>query len=179
MRVSIKQYENFVDRLDTTSLNPGEHYYVKSKTNPKELLHYIVNDDGKVLLVNNMATPTPTTSSEKVYTCGEDVNSFMPVVLIGGLLYKMNILNPTHQFGFVGFTKTSAIAGNTVVVEREQVYLSGWNLVPSQQYLAGIDGGMLTENNIPNSFTKVIGLAQTNNILLIIKNYTSINKQSS
>ena len=110
------------------------------------------------------------------YVAGEALNSHQPIALVGGLAYKMNYLNPLHQFAFVGFSKTSAIISGVITIETNKIELAGWGLVPNQIYLVGANGGLITANNTASSFTKIVGFAQTSTSLLIVKDYSSINK---
>ena len=110
------------------------------------------------------------------YIAGEALVSHQPIALVGGLAYKMNNLNPLHQFAFVGFSKTSAIIGGVITIETVKIDLPGWGLLPNQTYLAGANGGLITINAVQNSFTKVVGFSQSTTSMLIIKDYTPINK---
>lgn len=109
-------------------------------------------------------------------TAGESLVSHQPIVLVGGLAYKMDYLNPLHQFSFIGFSKTSAISSGLVVVETVKIDLAGWGLLPNQTYMAGEAGGLITTNTRVNSFSKIVGFAQSATSMLIVKDYTSINK---
>jgi hypothetical protein len=109
-----------------------------------------------------------------IYKCGENINSHTPVVLINNMLYKMNNTNMLHQFSFVGFTKTSGIAGSDIEVIDKIINLTGWGLVPGMHYLSGINGTVVTNVTSGNSFKKIIGFAQDADTLLIYKNYDSI-----
>ena len=112
----------------------------------------------------------------QIYMAGENLVSHQPIVLVGGLAYKMNYLNPLHQFAFVGFSKTSALTGGDLTVETIKIDLSGWGLTPNQTYMVGANGALITVNNTAGSFTKIVGFAQTSTSLLIVKDYSSINK---
>lgn len=147
---------------------PNAQYFLYKSINETE--HYVTDKVGNFLKVISDSVPITQ------YIAAQNINSHTPVVLIGNALFKMDILNPTHQFAFVGFTKTSVNTNQLVEVEENLISLNGWGLIPNTQYLAGISGAIQITNNIPNSFTKVVGFAQDSNTLLIIKDYTSINK---
>ena len=120
----------------------------------------------------NVVVTKDTTS----YTAGENINSHMPVVLVGNLLYKMNNTNPLHAFSFLGFTQTSVITGGTVPIKTDTIALSGWGLIPNKNYLAGPNGTLILTNSVINSFTKVIAFSQDANSLLIITQNTAVHK---
>lgn len=111
-----------------------------------------------------------------IYTAGENLVSHQPIALVGGLAYKMDYTNPLHQFAFVGFSKTSAVSGGTIEVETTKIELAGWGLLPNQTYMAGASGGLITTNTTPSTFSKIVGFAQSATTMLIVKDYTSINK---
>lgn len=111
----------------------------------------------------------------RIETCGENLNSHTPVVLVNNLIYKLDNTNPLHQFSFIGFTKTSALNGNLVDIETYKITLLGWGLIPNTNYLAGPAGTLITTNNVLGSFTKVIGYSETSETLLIYNNDTPIN----
>jgi hypothetical protein len=107
----------------------------------------------------------------------ESIPSHTPVVLINNLVYKLDPSNSLHQFAFVGFSENgSSIGQNCQIKQIGEVFLSGWGLIPNQQYLAGINGTLITENTSNINFTKVIGYAVDSNTLQIIKDSTTINK---
>ena len=106
--------------------------------------------------------------------CGENINSHTPVVLIDNKLFIMDSANNLHQFSFVGFTKTSGLENEIIEVESKKIELNNWNLIPNKNYLIGRNGQLILENNLTNTFTKVIGFSQDSNTLLIYKNYDSI-----
>lgn len=116
------------------------------------------------------------TGDNRTHIAGEALVSHQPIVLVGGLAYKMNYLNPLHQFAFIGFSKISASVSGTITVETVKIELAGWGLLPNQTYMAGENGGLITTNNIPNTFSKIIGFAQSPTSMLIVQDYTSINK---
>jgi hypothetical protein len=108
---------------------------------------------------------------------GENINSHTPVALLNNLAYKLDASNPLHQFAFVGFAETSTIVGGQCTIKQiGEVILLGWGLIPNQQYLAGINGTLITENLSSSNFTKVIGYATTADTLQIIKDSITINK---
>ena len=119
--------------------------------------------------------PTDTVINQ-TYTAGENLNSHQPIVLVGDFAYKMDYLNPLHQFAFIGFSKTSATLGSAIGIETVKIELIGWGLTPNQTYIAGASGGLITTNNTASSFTKIVGFAQSTTIMLIVKDYSSINK---
>lgn len=143
---------------------------VSIKANPPVV--FTVNSLGK----QGIQGPQGLTAGVIQYIAGESLNSHMPIVLVGGLAYKMNHLDPLHQFAFLGFSKTSALPGGSVTVEYNKIELSGWGLVPNQTYIAGVNGGLITVNNTLNSFTKIVGFAQSATVMLIVKDFSSINK---
>ena len=108
---------------------------------------------------------------------GESIPSFTPVAIYNNLAYKLDASNPLHQFAFVGFSTNGTSIGQTCEIKQiGEVYLSGWGLIPNQQYLAGVNGTLITENLSSSNFTKVIGYATDSNTLQIIKDLTTINK---
>lgn len=107
---------------------------------------------------------------------GENIPSYTPIAIINNLAYKLDNLNSSHQFAFVGFSINGTSTGQICKVQQiGEVTLQGWNLTPNTQYLAGDTGALQTINNSAG-FTKVIGYATTANSLQIIKDYTTINK---
>lgn len=108
--------------------------------------------------------------------CGEVITSHTPVAVVGGLLYKLNATDPTHQFAFVGFSETSGTIGQQVRVNSTKISLQGWGLIPGQHYLAGVDGQLVTDNVTPGAFTKVIGYAADANTMIINTSYSPIIK---
>ena len=108
---------------------------------------------------------------------GENLNSHTPIALVNNLAYKMDSSNPLHQFAFVGFTEVSSTIGNSCSIKQiGEITLAGFGLIPNQQYLAGVNGTLITSNLSATNFTKVIAYAVTSDTLQIIKDYTSINK---
>jgi hypothetical protein len=108
------------------------------------------------------------------YEASININSHTPVALINNKLEPYDCTNPLHQYTFVGFTKTSVLANQNVQIEEKKIELTGWNLMPNKNYLAGQNGQLITDNNIPNSFVKIIGFSENSDTLLIYKNYDSI-----
>ena len=115
-------------------------------------------------------------SASITYECGENISSHKPVALVGNKIYLLDYTNMDHRYTFVGFTKTSGTVGSIVAIEENKATLSGWGLIPNQAYLAGSAGALIVTNTTPNTFTKIIGVAQDPNTLLIYKNYNSISK---
>jgi hypothetical protein len=110
-------------------------------------------------------------------TAGENINSHTPVVLINDLAYKLDSSNPLHQFAFVGFTEASSLMNEDCNIKQiGEIYLGGWGLMPNQQYLAGVNGTLITENLSSSNFTKVVGYATNSDTLQIIKDSITINK---
>jgi hypothetical protein len=108
---------------------------------------------------------------------GENLNSHTPIALVNNLAYKMDSSNPLHQFAFVGFTEVSSTIGNSCSIKQiGEITLAGFGLIPNQQYLAGVNGTLITSNLSATNFTKVIAYAVTSDTLQIIKDYTTINK---
>jgi hypothetical protein len=108
---------------------------------------------------------------------GENINSHNPIALVNDLAYKLDASNPLHQSAFVGFTETSTIIGSPCTIKQiGEVTLLGWGLIPNQQYLAGINGTLITENLSSSNFTKIIGYATSSDTLQIIKDSITINK---
>lgn len=132
-----------------------------------------VTNDWQVVAINS---PTATQVFNQVYVAGENLNSHTPIVLIAGLAYAMNNLNPLHRFAFIGFSKTSSLTGGDLTVETIKIDLAGWGLTPNQTYMAGANGALITVNNTAGSFTKIVGFAQSPTSMLIVKDYSSINK---
>lgn len=121
---------------------------------------------------------TPDISAEitqREYPCAEDIVSHIPIVVIGGLAYKMNCTNPLHGYSFVGFSASSGSVSHPVTIETEQIVLSGWGLIPDQTYLAGPNGTLITTCSIVGAFRRVVGFAQDANTMTIVKYYTPIN----
>lgn len=107
---------------------------------------------------------------------GEPIPSYTPVAIVDGFAYKLNNANTAHQFAFVGFSVNGTNTGENCQIKTiGEVDFIGWGLTPNQQYLAGSDGAIVTTNNTAG-FTKVIGYAVNPDKMLIIKEYTSINK---
>lgn len=108
---------------------------------------------------------------------GENINSHTPIAIINNLAYKLDSSNPLHQFAFAGFTEASSTIGNLCAIKQiGEVTLSGWGLTPNQNYLAGVNGTLITSNISSLNFTKVIGYATTADTLQIIKDSITINK---
>jgi hypothetical protein len=108
---------------------------------------------------------------------GESIPSYTPVAIINNMAYKLDPSNSTHQFAFYGFSINGTSIGQTCIIqERGEIELIGWGLTPNTQYLAGPLGTLITNNNSPTNFTKVVGYSVTSDKLTIIKDYTTINK---
>jgi hypothetical protein len=107
----------------------------------------------------------------------ESIPSYTPVAIYNNLAYKLDASNPLHQFAFVGFSINGTSTGqNCEIKQLGELTLYGWGLTPNQQYLAGINGTLITENLSSSNFTKVIGYAVTSDKLEIIKDSITINK---
>lgn len=110
-------------------------------------------------------------------TTGEPIPSHTPVAIVDDLAYKLDPSNILHQFAFVGFSENGTSTGqNCQIKQIGEVTLIGWGLIPNQQYLAGVNGTLITENLSDSNFTKVIGYATSSNTLQIIKDSLTINK---
>jgi hypothetical protein len=108
---------------------------------------------------------------------GEPIPSYTPVVILENKAYKLDASNPLHQFAFAGFSKNGTLSGDICEIqERGEIELSNWGLTPNKQYLAGVNGTLILTNNSNLNFTKILGFATSTNKLLIIKDYTTINK---
>lgn len=108
---------------------------------------------------------------------GEDIPSHTPIVLINDTAFKLDSSNILHQFAFVGFSTNGTSLGQTCIIKQVgEVVLIGWGLIPNQQYLAGVNGTLITENLSDSNFTKVIGYATNSDTLQIIKDSITINK---
>lgn len=108
---------------------------------------------------------------------GETIPSHTPIAIYNNLAYKLDSANMAHQFSFVGFSLNGVVSGQMCKVQQiGEVELQNWGLLPNVHYLAGQNGGMLTQNNSGTDFTKVVGFATTENTIQIIKDYTTINK---
>lgn len=108
---------------------------------------------------------------------GEDIPSHTPIVLINDTAFKLDSSNPLHQFAFVGFSTNGTSIGQICNIKQVgEVVLVGWGLIPNQQYLAGVNGILITENLSDSNFTKVIGYATNSDTLQIIKDSITINK---
>lgn len=138
----------------------------------KAAVNFVVSKAG----VQGMQGERGINGDEIFYTAAEGINSYTPVCLVGNVLYKMDNANLLHQFSFVGFTSTSVLAGGQVLVKKGVIVLTGWNLTPNKNYLAGPNGTIILENNTVNSFTKVVGFSQDANTLLIITQNTAVIK---
>ncbi|MEO6305628.1 MAG: hypothetical protein ABIP51_20870 [Bacteroidia bacterium] len=111
-----------------------------------------------------------------IKTAGENITSYTPIAIIGDLAYKFDILNPAHQFAFLGFSLTGVSVGADCLIQLDgEITLTGWGLTPNKQYLAGT-AGSISLTNATAGFTKVVGFSVNSNTLMIIKGYTSINK---
>ena len=107
---------------------------------------------------------------------GEAIPSYTPVAIINNLAYRLNNLDPLHQFAFVGFSTNGSLQGEICKIQQiGEMELTGWGLIANKQYLAGENGQLITTNN-SLGFTKVIGYATTQNTLQIIKDYSTILK---
>lgn len=107
----------------------------------------------------------------------EPIPSHTPVAVYNNLAYKLDPSNPLHQFAFVGFSINGTnIGGNSEIQVLGEIKLVGWGLIPNQQYLAGVNGTLITNNSSNSNFTKVIGYATDSNTLQIIKDSLTINK---
>lgn len=109
------------------------------------------------------------------YTCGENIPSHTPVALVGGLAYKMSNTNPLHQFAFIGFSSVSGVTSGSILIESKLITLAAWGLTANTNYLCGVNGALIT-TNAASGFTKIVGFSQSTETLLIVNNYTSINK---
>lgn len=106
----------------------------------------------------------------------EPIPSYTPIAIYNNLAYKLDNLNPLHQFAFVGFSTNGTSTGQSCIIQQiGELTLQGWGLTPNTQYLAGTVGALQTVNS-NLGFTKVIGYATTTDTLQIIKDYTTINK---
>lgn len=106
----------------------------------------------------------------------ENIPSHTPIAILDNKAYKLNNLNPLHQFAFVGFSVNGTSIGQTCKIQQiGEITLNAWGLSENTQYLAGENGAIQT-NNSSLGFTKVIGYATTSNSLQIIKDYNSVNK---
>jgi hypothetical protein len=107
----------------------------------------------------------------------EPIPSHTPVAIYNNLAYKLDASNTLHQFAFVGFSVNGTNTGQFCEIKvLGEITLVGWGLIPNQQYLAGINGTIITENLSISNFTKVIGYATDSNTLQIIKDSITINK---
>jgi hypothetical protein len=107
----------------------------------------------------------------------EPIPSYTPVAIYNNLAYKLDSSNPLHQFAFVGFSVNGTNIGeNCEIKQLGELILDGWGLIPNQQYLAGVNGTIITNNTSNSNFTKVIGYAVTSDKLEIIKDSITINK---
>ena len=107
----------------------------------------------------------------------EPIPSYTPVAIYNNLAYKLDASNPLHQFAFVGFSLNGTNIGQNCEIQvLGEITLVGWGLIPNQQYLAGVNGTLITDNTSISDFTKVIGYAVTSDKLEIIKDSITINK---
>ncbi len=118
----------------------------------------------------NLQTLQNATSTNLTYVAGENISSHTPVVLINNLLYKCDITNSSHQFSYIGFTKTSVTSGASVEVVTEGVIsLSGWGLTTDSYYQLNINSTIsLTEPTL-GLFKQVVGYSQNSNDLLLLR----------
>ena len=106
----------------------------------------------------------------------ESIPSHTPVAIYNNQAYKLDNLNPLHQFSFAGFSTNGTSIGESCIIQQEgEISLLAWGLTPDAQYLASTNG-VIQLNNISAGFTKVIGYAINSDTLRIIKEYTTINK---
>lgn len=107
----------------------------------------------------------------------EPIPSHTPVAIYNNLAYKLDASNPLHQFAFFGFSVNGSNTGENCEIQvLGEITLSGWGLIPNQQYLSGVNGTLIVENLSTSNFTKVIGYATNSNTLQIIKDSVTINK---
>lgn len=133
----------------------------------------LVSNPSSLKLIVKTGNSSNVVLNEITAIAGEIIPSHTPLVLIANELFKINNLDPLHQFAFVGFSKTSAVIGQDLQVETYKISMNNWGLTQNQQYLAGENGTLVSTVN--SGFKKVIGWAEDANTLLIIKDYTSIN----
>jgi hypothetical protein len=106
----------------------------------------------------------------------ENIPSYTPIAIYNNQAYKLDNLNPLHQFAFAGFSINGTSIGQVCKIQYfGELTLAGWGLIANSQYLASTNGTMQL-NNASIGFTKVLGYATTTDTLQIIKDYTTINK---
>lgn len=116
-------------------------------------------------------------ASNLLVESGENIPSYTPIAIYNNLAYKLDASNPLHQFAFVGFSINGTTTGQNCEIQQiGKLTLLGWGLIQNQQYLAGINGTLITNNISSSNFTKVIGYATDTNTLQIIKDSITINK---
>lgn len=130
----------------------------------------LVNDVGYITL----ADVPNTTSILKI--SAENIPSYTPVAIYNNQAYKLDNLNPLHQFAFVGFSTNGTATGQTCIIQQiGELTLNGWGLTPNAHYLAG-NSGVIQTDNLGVGFTKIIGYATTADTLQILKDTVTINK---
>jgi hypothetical protein len=132
-------------------------YYTQAEVDT--LLESITSGDGNLLKIS-----------------AENIPSYTPVAIYNNQAYKLDNLNPLHQFAFVGFSTNGTTIGQTCIIQQiGELTLSGWGLIQNSHYLAGASGAIQTDNT-GVGFTKVIGYATTTDTLQILKDTITINK---
>lgn len=150
------------------NLNPSLLTLINSALKTGDNVSGLVNDAGYLTSIDLQKV-------SKI--AAENINSHTPVAIVNNLAYKLDSSNPLHSFAFAGFSEVSSTIGNLCTIKQiGEITLNGWGLIPNKQYLAGINGTMITENLSNTNFTKIIGYATTVNSLQIIKDSLTINK---
>lgn len=131
----------------------------------KKFNFFLIEENGSVVSDNNL-----------IKISAESIPSHTPVAIYNNQAYKLDNLNPLHQFSFAGFSTNGTSIGESCIIQQEgEISLLAWGLTPDAQYLASTNG-VIQLNNISAGFTKVIGYAINSDTLRIIKEYTTINK---
>ena len=149
---------------------------INSALQSGDFVSTLLNDVGYLTLSDLSTLENPFINKYLIKQSAETIPSYTPIAIYNNLAYKLDASNPLHQFAFVGFSVNGVATGQECKIQQiGELELIGWGLTPNTQYLAGTLGAMVTNNTIPNNFTKVIGYATTTNTLEIIKDYTSVN----
>lgn len=107
---------------------------------------------------------------EFVYlTCGEDIPSFTPLSVIGGLVYRANALNDFHFESYVGFSTTSGMTGAILKIKISGILeLPGWGLIPDRTYMVGLNGALVLSDPGTFSFKQVVAYSITDSKINIL-----------
>ena len=164
-------WREYTTPLEAGALIPNGYTYPPGILNDtfdysnKKFNFFLVEEGGSGIPNNNL-----------IKTSAESIPSYTPVAIYNNQAYKLDNLNPLHQFSFAGFSTNGTSIGENCIIQQEgEISLLAWGLTPDTHYLAS-NNGAIQLNNTSEGFTKVIGYAITSDTLRIIKEYTTINK---